>query len=261
MTRWRASGRFWISVALLTAVVATVVAGVMNIDYRWRWRRAFRYVIREEDGQWVAGDLLHGLLTTLQISGWAAVIAFAIGVFGVFAALARYASLRALVGGYVNLMRCTPLLVQLYLLYFMFGNLLGLDRLFAGVLALALFEGAFVVEILRTGVIAVPQAQVEAARALGLRPRVYWRRVILPQALPLMLPPMANLFVSLIKHSSIVTIIAIADLTDTARNLVFSTFLTFEIWMLAGGLYVMVCLPLALMINRWERALRRAPIG
>ena len=179
-----------------------------------------------------------------------------VGLFAAAAMLGRMRSFRGLAHGYVVLMRGTPLLVQLYLLYFMFGNALAFDRFFAAVLSLALFEGAFVAEIIRAGVAAVPSGQNEASAALGMSRFARWRFVLLPQTLPLILPPLANLFVSLIKHSSIVTIIAIADLTDAARNIISETFLTFEIWLTVGAMYVLVCLPPARAIAAWERRLR-----
>ncbi len=180
-----------------------------------------------------------------------------LGLFFAAAALSRMPSLRLLARGYVNLMRGTPLLVQLYLLYFMFGNVLALDRFWAGAAALAMFEGAFAAEIIRGGIATVPPGQNESAAALGMTRFCRWRLVVLPQALPLALPPLANLCVSLIKHSSIVTIVAVADLTDAARNLISETYLAFEIWLVVGAMYILICLPPARAIAAWERRRRR----
>lgn len=227
------------------------------LDYDWRWSRVPRYILRVADGEWIAGPLLKGLWLTLQLSFAAGVFAALFGLCAAAAMLGGMPSFRRLARGYVMLMRGTPLLVQLYLLYFMFGNALEFNRFFAGAFSLALFEGAFAAEIIRAGIIAVPSGQNEAASALGLPRLTRWRLVLLPQALPLILPPLANLFVSLIKHSSIVTIIAIADLTDAARNIISDTFLTFEIWLTVGAMYVLICLPPARAIAAWERRLRK----
>lgn len=257
----RRQRRAWVwSLGIAVALAFLLYHGVANIDYNWHWRRAWRYVVAYDAaaGEWVAGALAVGVKTTLQVSAGAAALALGISIAAAAAALSRSHVLRGIVRAYVLLMRCTPLLVQLYLLYFMLGNVLGLERFAAGVFALALFEAAFATEILRSGILSVPQAQLEAARALGLRPLAVWWRIIIPQSLPLILPQMANLFVSLIKHSSIVTIIAIADLTDAARNIISATFLTFEIWLIVGGLYIAICLPLAVVIGKWERQLRRS---
>ncbi len=245
------------SAVVLFIVGFLVWRGVDNLEYKWRWRRIPGYFLREEEGEWIAGPLLEGLALTLQISALAALGALAFGVCAVGASFCRMRSLRMLARCYTALMRGTPLLVQLYLFYFMFGNILGLERLAAGVLALALFEGAFAAEIIRAGVAAVPRGQVEAALSLNLRPADKWLRVILPQAAPLVLPPLANLCVSLIKHSSIVTVIALGDLTNNARNLATETFLTFEIWFSVGALYVLLCFPAARLVAFAERKMLR----
>ena len=241
---------------LFAAVVALLVHGAASMDYHWRWQRIPRYFFRQTDGEWVTGPLMDGLWTTLQLSAVAAVLATILGLIAAATALSSMPSLRLLSRCYVNLMRGTPLLVQLYLLYFMFGNALDFPRFFAGAAALALFEGAFVAEIFRSAIIAVPSGQSFAGAALGMSRALRWRLVVLPQALPLMLPPLANLFVSLIKHSSIVTIIAVADLTDKARNLISETFLVFELWLTVGAVYIIICLPLARLIAHWEQRLR-----
>ena len=244
---------------LITAAVVVVLAwrGAAMMEYDWRWGRIPKYFLRRTaEGEWIAGPLLDGLGLTLQLSLAAGIFAVVFGLCAAAAMLSRLPSLRLLARGYAAIMRGTPLLVQLYLLYFMFGNALEFNRFFAGALSLALFEGAFAAEIIRAGIAAVPSGQNEASAALGMSRFARWRFVLLPQAMPLILPPLANLFVSLIKHSSIVTIIAIADLTDAARNLVSETFLTFEIWLTVGAMYVVICLPLARCIAAWERRLR-----
>ena len=245
------------SLLLLGLLGWLLVGGVSQMDYQWRWGRVGKFFLQQRQGEWHAGVLAKGLWVTLKLSLAAGALALLFGLAAAAARLLPLPSLRALASAYVQFMRCTPLLVQLYLLYFMFGSVLGWDRFTAGMMALALFEGAFAAEIFRAGYLAVPQAQVDAARALGLPALRCWRFVILPQALPLALPPLANLFVSLIKHTSIVTIIAVADLTDAARNAVADSFLAFEIWLCVGGLYVALCLPLALLVRRWEERLKR----
>ena len=246
-----------LTAAVLSGVGWLIWHGASALDYQWRWGRLPRYFLRQTTDGWAAGPLLEGLGMTMQLSVVAGLAAVVIGGLTAIGAAGRMPSLRLLLRGYVNVMRGTPLLVQLYLLYFMLGGVLNTDRFVTGALVLALFEGAFAAEIFRAGIASVPHGQTEAAAALGLRAPTRWRLIVLPQALPLMLPPLANLFVSLIKHSSIVTIIAIADLTDTARNLAAETFLTFEIWLTVGAMYVMICFPLARLISSWEARLRQ----
>ena len=244
-------------VLVIGGAAAVLWHGTAALDYRWRWGQIPRYFFYRSDGEWKAGPLIEGLITTLQLSFVSGAMAVILGLVVAAAVLSPRPSLRLLAGGYTTFMRGTPLLVQLYILYFMFGNALSFDRFWAGAAALAMFEGAFAAEIIRGGIAAVPGGQNEAAAALGLPRLARWRQVLLPQAMPLILPPLANLVVSLIKHSSIVTVIAIADLTDSARNLISETFLTFEIWLTVGAMYVVICLPAARVITAWERRLRR----
>lgn len=245
------------SVVAVAALIYLLWAGISDFDYRWRWRRAFKYVIDYKQGSWVIGPLLNGLITTIKISFYAILLALLIGVITVIARLSPLLSLRWLSTTYVNFIRVTPLLVQLYLFYFMLNNVIQIGRFESGVITLAVFEGAFIAEIIRSSVINVPQSQLDAANAVGLNRWQRWRLVLLPQALPLMLPALANVLVNLIKHSSIVTIIAVADLTDAARNLISQTFLALEIWLIVGGLYIAICLPLAWGIKRWEDKVRK----
>lgn len=247
----------WLSLLLYVLLGWGVYSGVTALDYQWRWGRIPRYFFHYRNGEWHAGPLATGLWTTFKISLFAGVLALAIGLLAAAGRLMPRVSCRWLATGYVQFMRCTPLLVQVYLLYFMFGTLFGMERVSAGILALALFEGAFAAEIFRAGYLGVPQAQHDVACALGLPRPARWRLVLLPQALPLILPPLANLFVSIIKHSSIVTIIAVTDLTDAARNVVSETFLAFEVWFSVGALYVSICFPLAWAVRQWEKRLRR----
>jgi polar amino acid transport system permease protein len=121
------------------------------------------------------------------------------------------------------------------------------------VLCLAFYEGAFAAEIIRGSIIAVRRGQWEAARSLGLRPFDIYRDVILPQAVPLMLPPLAGVLVNLVKHSAIVSVIAVFDLTTEGRTIVADTFMAFEIWLTVAGLYLLITLSLSLLVLGLER--------
>ena len=247
----------FLSIVLFATVAWLFAEGIMHLDYNWKWHRIGQYWLQVTDNSWEAGLLLEGLYTTLKISTLALLIALFFGIVLCACFFSKQRSIRYLALGYTQAIRCTPLLVQLYLLYFLFSTFLGINRFEAGVLSLACFEAAFVAEVLFSGIRNVPQEQVEAAQALSLPKRVYWQKIILPQALPITLPPLANLGVNLIKHSSIVTIIAIADLTDTARNIIAETFLSFEVWLTVGAVYFAICFPLATLITAWEKRLQR----
>jgi polar amino acid transport system permease protein len=238
------------------AIVWAVVYGAGRMGYNWQWYRVPRYFLRDIDGEYYAGPLAKGLLVTLEISAIALVLTI---VVGLLAAILRQSG--SLVGGglvrvYVEAIRNTPLLVQLYLFYFVLAPILGADRYWTGILCLAVFEGAFAAEIFRAGIEAVPKGQWEAARSLGLPAARIYRHVVLPQALRLVLPPLAGLSVSLVKHSAIVSVIAVFDLTNEGRNVIADTFMTFEIWLAVAAVYLAVTGTMSAGVTLLERRLR-----
>lgn len=204
---------------------------------------------------WTAGPLLWGLWTTL----WISVVSGAVGLFiGLFAGLCRLSknpTLHDLSTLYVELVRGTPLLVQIFIFYFFIGTVLNLSREFAGVAALALFTGAYVAEIVRAGVQSIARGQDEAARSLGLNAGQAMRYVILPQAFKRVLPPLAGQFISLVKDTSLVSVIAITELTKSGREAITTSFSTFEIWFCVAALYLVINLPLSHLASRLERRL------
>ncbi|RJG13094.1 amino acid ABC transporter permease [Pseudomonas cavernicola] len=207
---------------------------------------------------WAAGPLLWGLWATLWISVASGVIGLLIGLFMGLCRLSRNPTLRDLSTVYVELVRGTPLLVQIFIFYFFIGTVLNLSREFAGVAALALFTGAYVAEIVRAGVQSIAKGQGEAARSLGLTAPQSMRHVILPQAFKRVLPPLAGQFISLVKDTSLVSVIAITELTKSGREAITTSFSTFEIWFCVAALYLLINLPLSQIANRLERRLAQS---
>lgn len=208
---------------LLIAIVWVLDSGAQAMGYQWQWERVPDYIAFYEDGEWWPAELVDGLIVTLKIS---AISLFFTLVIGFVTALLRLSNSKvgnAIGTAYVELIRNTPLLVQIYLLYFVFGPVIGLDRFSTAVLALSLFQGAYTAEIFRAGLNSIPKGQFEAAKTLGLSPLFAYKDVILPQVLQRTLPPLTNEVVSLIKNSSIVSVMAIFDLTTEARNIVSET--------------------------------------
>jgi polar amino acid transport system permease protein len=200
--------------------------------------------------------LLKGALLTLQIS----LISLAIGLgVGLVAALCELSKSRLLhwpARCYVWLIRSTPLLVQLFIIYFglpQFG--VDLSPFWSGVLALALNTGAYNAETIRAGILSVPTGQSEAARSLGMSPGLTMRRIILPQALRLIIPPLGNNFVILIKDTSLVSTITLVELTLTAQRLIGSTYKPFEMYLMAALLYVVLTSAATLLLRQVERRL------
>jgi polar amino acid transport system permease protein len=166
---------------------------------------------------WTAGPIAWGLWTTLWLSLVSGVVGLLLGLVTGLCRLSSNPTLRHLSTVYVELVRGTPLLVQIFIFYFFIGTVLNLSREFAGVAALALFTGAYVAEIVRSGVQSIAKGQGEAARSLGLDAGQSMRYVILPQAFKRVLPPLAGQFISLVKDTSLVSVIAITELTKSGR--------------------------------------------
>lgn len=225
--------------------------------YAWQWHRVPQFLYRVVDGVIYPGSLLRGLFVTLQISVLAFVLCVVIGLVSAILRLSASPVGRALARGYMESIRNTPLLVQLYLVYFVLGPILDIDRFAAGVLSLALFEGAFASEIFRAGILSIPRGQWEAAAAVGLTRLQTYRLVVLPQAVRIMLPPLTGLAVSLVKHSAIVSVIAIFELATEARDAISNTFMTFEIWLVTAAIYLIVTTTMSGLVTLLERRIAR----
>ncbi|MES0873716.1 amino acid ABC transporter permease [Sinimarinibacterium thermocellulolyticum] len=202
-----------------------------------------------------AGPLVWGLWVTLKLSAISLLFALVVGVVVGLGRVAHNPASRALAATYVELIRGTPLLVQIFIFYFFVGTVLDLSAFTAGVAALSVFTGAYVAEIVRAGIEAVPRGQMEAARSLGLSYMQAMRHVILPQALKKALPPLAGQSINLIKDSSLVSVMALTDLTKAGREVVSSTFSPFEVWFTVAAMYLVLTGTLSLWVRRLERRL------
>ena len=194
-----------------------------------------------------------GLLTTIQISVLSLAFSLAIGiVFGVLGVVPNRL-LRGIYRVYVEFFRNVPPLVHLFFIYFALPNIgITLGSFLSGVIGLTVYHAAFVAEITRGGIYVVGKTQYEAARALGFSYLQAMRYVILKQAIWIVLPPLGNLFISLIKTSSLVATIATADLMYETEILNERTFRTFEVFTFAGLVYISLCLTLSLVFSRLE---------
>ena len=243
---------------LLFAVGAGLLAwliylGATGMGYNWQWYRVPRYLYRVIDGEVILGPLVNGLLVTLQITFWSALLALGIGLATAIFRLSRSFAGHGLATVYLELVRNTPLLVQMFLFYFVLAPIFGIERFWTGVICLAFFEAAFISEIIRGGVLSVQRGQWEAASALGLTKTDVYANVVLPQALPIMLPPLTSAIVNLIKNSAIVSTIAIFDLTTEGRNIIADTFMSFEIWFTVAAIYLVLTLSLSALVGVMER--------
>lgn len=197
-----------------------------------------------------------GLLITVQISVLSLLFSIVLGgLLGVLRVL-PVRMVRMLTGAYIEFFRNIPPLVHLFFIYFALPRVgIVLSSFNSGLIGLSLYHAAFVAEILRAGIEAVGRPQFEAARAVGFS---YWgalRHVILPQAIWIVLPPLGNLFISLIKTSSLVATIATADLMYETEILHERTFLTFEVFTFACLVYLVITLTLGTVMHRLEAKL------
>jgi polar amino acid transport system permease protein len=202
---------------------------------------------------WSAGPLLLGLWLTLKISALALALALLLGLIVGLGRVSRNPTAHALATFYVEVIRGTPLLVQIFIFYFFIGTVLQLSAFTAGVAALAVFTAAYVAEIIRAGIEAVPRGQTEAARSLGMSAAQTLRYVVLPQAVKKTLPPLAGQSINLVKDSSLVSVMALTDLTKAGREVVSSTFSPFEVWFTVALMYLLLTGLLSWAVRRLER--------
>ena len=216
-----------------------------------------------ESKSFKAGILLEGLGLTLLISLYSSIFGIIIGLFGGLARVSTNPGLKWLSTIYVELIRGSPLLVQILIWYFVIGTLVN-DNLVMmgmapispvgwGVISLSIFAGAYVTEIVRGGIESVPKGQMEAARSSGMSYLQAMIYIILPQALKVAMPALTGQFISLIKDSSLLGIIAIRELTKASREIVASTMMTFEFFLILAVLYLVLTFPLSMFVKYLEQ--------
>lgn len=236
------------SMAVYTAVIAAYLGMVWlaaaRVDYDWNWEGVWEY--REM--------FLKGWLATVMISLAALVGSGLIGVVGAVCLQSRSLLLGAVVRVYVELIRGTPLLVQLLIGFYLVATAVGLEnRYVAGALILVLFSGAYMVEIFRGGLAAIPRGQHDAAAAIGLSRWQSFSLVVLPQAARIVLPPVAGQLASLIKDSSLLSVIAISEFTLAAQEVNSFTYSSLESYLPLAAGYLMLTLPLSWAAGLLER--------
>lgn len=222
-------------------VISLVVSGLYyvfaNTDYPWQWYRIWDYIVVWDEGELWAGDLLYGVQHTLYLVICSIILSCIFGILVAWGNFAKGKIANITAKGYVTFIRNTPVLVQIYLTYFLIAPILGMDRFVTGVLVLSIYEGAFVAEIIRGAIQSINRGQSEAASSLGLSKTQTTIKIIFPQALRLIIAPLTNVSINLLKHSSIVSVIAVQDLTTVGRDLISDTYLAMEIWLAVAVLY------------------------
>ena len=212
----------------------------------WDWNYAFE----------ILPALLRGLVVTVEATLLGSALAFALGL--VFATLRRSGIpvLSQLTWGFIEFIRSTPLLVQLFFLYFVLPDLgLTLGALMTGVIGLGLHYATYTAEVYRAGIEAVPRGQWEACTALSLPRFRIWTDVILPQAIPRILPALGNYMISMFKETPLLLGISVIELVGAAREAGSDTFRYTEPYTIAGLLFLLVSYPCSILLRRLERRL------
>ncbi len=258
--RARLGGGAWREALIAAALLGVFIWVAQNasdaLNYNWQWYRVWRFIYTMRDGVFTPGPLLEGVWVTLQITGLSLIFAFLIGLTTAVLRLSDSIVGRLAARCYLESIRNTPLLIQIFFIYFVLGQVLGIDRFTAAVLALSLFEGAYASEILRAGIASIAKGQWEAAHSLGLSTYQTYRRIILPQAIRRILPPLASQAVALVKDSALVSTIAVVELTQQAQIVIAETFLTFEVWFVTAGIYLVLTISLSQLVAVLERRMR-----
>ncbi len=275
--------------AILLAVAVAIYYRVeIGLNYKWNWDKIpqFLYRFDDESGKWVSNVLMWGLFNTIRLSIFGTILAIVLGTIMGICRSSKVVFLRLVSGTYVETMRNLPPLVIIFIVYFFIGNHLlpysgigaalegrdnflvtlvtfcfsrpeHLTTFLSALFTLAIFEGAYITEIVRAGIQSIHRGQWEAAHSLGMTKYQMMRYIILPQAFQRILPPMAGQFVSLIKDSSIVSVISIPELSFRANELMTGTLLTMEIWITVTILYLMLTLPCSIAIQKLEDRVSR----
>jgi polar amino acid transport system permease protein len=276
-------------------IIAILLTGIyiafrikVGLHYKWEWEAIPQFLFRfdPEKGKWVTNVLFQGFLTTIRLSIWGTLLAIVIGtIMGLFRT-SRSLFRRLLGRSYIELIRNLPPIVLIFIFYyfisdqiltllrveefilarsestltvlsFFFASPDLLPQFLSALITLAVFEGAYIAEIIRAGIQSIDKGQWEASDALGLTRRQRMFVVILPQAVKKILPPLSGQFISTIKDSAIVSVISIQELTFQGMELMSSTYLIFEIWITITVLYLVLTLSLSVAVSRLEKHLAR----
>ena len=256
-----------------------------SLNYKWRWHLIPNYIMRYHTGreEWFANVLLQGLAATIRISIYSSILAVILGTILGVARCSANLTVRMLARTYLEFLRNIPPVVVVFIFFFFlseqliqalnieswargiarsedkgvweffFGEMRRFPKLISGVIVLALFESAFVGEIVRAGIQSIDKGQREGARSIGMNRYQELRYIVLPQAFKKVVPPMANQFITLIKDSAIISLISVQELTFKTLELVASTRLIFEAWITTAAFYFMLCFGLSMLFRKLEK--------
>ncbi len=229
-------------VCLLLAVVFGISLKAIHVTFDFSFVLDFRV------------RLVDGFVLTVLLSLVSLLLSLAIGIASAAGQESGILCIRYLCGIYVKFIRGTPLIMQIYLFFYIIGTAWGIqNRFVAGVLILSIFEGAYIAEIIRGSLLSIEDSQLEAAKAVGFTGRQTIRFVLLPQLIARTLPALTGQFASIIKDSSLLSMIAVIELTQTMREISATNFKLFECYLVLGLLYLCLTLPISFISRKLER--------
>lgn len=198
-----------------------------------------------------------GILRTFQVTIMSIILSLFVGLFTGLGRISRNVFINRIATIYVEIIRGIPLLVQLFYIYYALGRIVQVPRLTAAVIAMTVCYGAYMGEIFRAGIQSIPKGQMEAALALGMsRAQAMWK-IILPQTIKVVLPPVGNEFIALLKDSSLVSILAVSDLLRRGREFASKTFYYFETYTIIAIIYLIMTLFFSRLVALMEERLNR----
>jgi len=233
---------------LLTCIITAIVYSMFTaISYEFHWDTIYAYKQK----------FIDGFFMTIVISFFALILSLIIGVLFAYGQNSKVILLRFFSRFYIELIRGTPLLVQILIFFYVFANNLGFNnRYIVGTVILALFSGAYVSEIIRAGLRSIHKSQYESAQSLGFTPFQTYRYIIFPQAYKRIIPPLTGQFASIIKDSSLLSIISISEFTMNAQEVNAYTYSTLESYIPLGIGYLMLTYPISFWAKKLEERMK-----
>lgn len=198
-----------------------------------------------------------GILRTFQVTIMSIILSLFVGLFTGLGRISRNVFINRIATIYVEIIRGIPLLVQLFYIYYALGRIVQVPRITAAVIAMTVCYGAYMGEIFRAGIQAIPKGQMEAALALGMSRAQAMRKIILPQTIKVVLPPVGNEFIALLKDSSLISILAVSDLLRRGREFASRTFYYFETYTIVAIIYLIMTLFFSRLVALMEERLNR----
>jgi polar amino acid transport system permease protein len=271
---------------LLLAVVLLLAIFIIyrikvSLNYKWKWESVFQYVIRRDavTGKYLPGLILYGFSITIKLAVWSTFFALIIGIIAGSIRSGKGAASKFTGFFYIQLVRNIPPIVLVFIFYFFVGNYIiaftGIEtavynspqfikkiisflfinparfpEFLSAIITMAVYEGAYITEIIKAGINSVNKGELEAARALGLNRSQTLRHIVLPQAIRFTLPPLAGQFISCIKDCAIISVISIPELTFQGLEIISATYLTFEVWIIISFLYFILTFSCSFVFER-----------